>query len=67
LASRLVEELNLKKYQAAYDQDNTLVRPPTLETFHLTPQQRKHIFAPDVDPSPIMHDDAIFQELTSID
>ena len=43
------------------------VQPPTFEPFDLTPARRKHIFAPDVDPSIIMQVDAIFQALTTID
>ena len=38
-----------------------------IEIFYLTPQQRKHLFALDVDPSPIMHDEAIFEALTNVD
>jgi hypothetical protein len=33
----------------------------------LTPPMRKHTFAPDVDLSPIMNDEAIFEALTGID
>ena len=67
LASQLVEGLDLKKYQTTYDESNMRVQPPSFEPFDLNPQHHKHTFAPDVDPTPIMHDDAIFQALTSID
>lgn len=67
LVSQLVEDLDMKKYQAAYDKENTRVDPPTFEPIDLTPARRKHIFAPDVDPSIIMQDDVVFQALTTID
>ena len=54
LASQLVEELNLKKYQPVYNEENVCVTPPSYTPIDLTPARRKHIFAPDVDPSIIM-------------
>ena len=67
LASQLVQDLDLNKYQPTYNEENARVKPPTIEPFDLTPARRKHIFAPDVDPSIIMQVDAIFQALTTID
>ena len=65
LASQLVAGMDLRSYQAAYDDNNKRVQPPTFEPVDLTPQRRKHIFAPDVDPSPILHEEAVFQALTN--
>ena len=67
MASQLVEELDLKKYQPAYNEENVRVTPPSYTPIDLTPARRKHIFAPDVDPSFIMKEDAVFQALTTID
>ena len=63
LASRLAAEADLATYQVAYNDNNTRVRAPTLEPKDLTPQRRKHIFVPDVDPSPILNDEAQFEAL----
>ena len=43
-----MEELDLKRYQAAYDEDNMRVNPPTFDPIDLNPSRRKHIFAPEV-------------------
>ena len=67
VASQIVEELDLKRYQAAYTEDNQRVAPLIFEPIDLTPARRKHIFAPDVDPSIIMGEDAEFQALTTLD
>jgi len=63
LANQLATEADLKTYQVAYDDNNTRVRAPTFEPKDLPPQRRKHIFVPDVDPSPILHDEAEFEAL----
>ena len=65
LASRLAAEADLAVYQAAYTKENKRVRGPTFEAKSLIPQCRKHLFAPDVDPSQIMHDEAKFEALTN--
>lgn len=65
LVSQLVQGLDLKKYRAAYNEENMGVDPPTFDPINLTPAGRKHIVAPDVDPSIIMQVDVIFQELTT--
>ena len=67
LASQLAAELDLTKYQPAHDEENTWVSPPMFQPFDLTPPWCKHIFAPDVDPSIIIQDDAIIQALTTIE
>jgi hypothetical protein len=59
--------LDLKRYQPAYNEENVRVTPPSYTPIDLTPARRKHIFAPDVDPSIIMKEDAVFQALTTID
>lgn len=67
LACKLAEESDLSKYQLAYNMENTRIRAPTHDVVDLTPPTRKHTFAPDIDPSPIINDEAIFKALTGID
>ena len=62
-SSKLVEELDMSTYQAAYSETSKKIRGPTFECRDLTPARRKHLFAPDVDPSPIF-EDAQFEALT---
>ena len=63
LAIQLAAGADLKVYQPAYDGNNDRVWAPTFEPKDLTPQRRKHIFAPDVDTSPILHDEVEFEAL----
>lgn len=67
LASKLAEETDLSRYQSAYTMENAKVKAPAYDVVDLTPPTRKHTFAPDVDPSPIMNDEAVFEALTGID
>jgi hypothetical protein len=64
LASTLVDELDLSTYQAAYSETSKRVRGPTFETRDLTPARRKHLFAPEIDPSPLF-EEAQFEALTN--
>lgn len=64
LASQHVVGMELKKYQPAYDDSNTQIPPPILRSSDLAPQWCKHLFAHDVDPSPILHNEVVFQALT---
>lgn len=67
LACKLAEETDLSKYQAAYTMDNEKVKAPAYEVVDLIPPTCKHTFSPDVDPSPLIDDEAIFKALTGID
>jgi hypothetical protein len=67
LACQLAQELDLTKYQPAYDSNNTRIKPPSFDIVDLTPQRRKHIFASDIDPSLALNDEATFEALTGID
>ena len=64
---KLIEELNLKHYMPTYDDQSNKIKPPTHEVMNLVPARRKHLFAPDLDSSPIINDEAIFEALTGID
>jgi hypothetical protein len=64
LASTLVDELDLSTYQAAYSEPSKRVRGPTFEAKNLTPARRKHLFAPEIDPSALF-EEAQFEALTN--
>ena len=49
-----------------YDADNKKVKAPIHESQDLTPPIRKHTFAPDIDPSTLISDEALFNALTGI-
>ena len=67
LACQLVEEAELSHYQARYDNQNKRVAAPTPEAENLIPPIRKHTYAPDIEPSLLIHDEAVFQALMGID
>ena len=43
------------------------MKAPTHDAPDLTPSIRKHTYAPDVDPSTLISDEAVFRALTGID
>ena len=67
LASQLAEEANLSTYWSFYDADNRRVDAAMKEVQNLIPPIRKHTYAPDVEPSNLISEDAIFQAVTRID
>ena len=67
LASKLAEETNLSHYQPIYDCDQKRYPAPTHDVEDLIPPIYKHTYAPDVDPSNLISDEAVFQALTGID
>ena len=67
LACQLAEEADLSHYQASYDVHNKRVAAPTPEVQHLIPPIRKHTYAPDIELSTLVSDEAVFQALTGID
>jgi hypothetical protein len=67
LASKLAEETDLSHYQSIYDANNKRVNAPTYDAPNLIPPIRKHTYAPDVDPSTLISDEAVFKALTGID
>ena len=66
LASKLAVETSLSSYKAAYDADNKRVSAQVHEPTDLIPPIRKHTFAPDIDPSNLIDDEAVFRVLTGI-
>ena len=67
LACQLAEEADLTHYQAQYNDQNKRVPAPTLEAENLIPPIRKHTYAPDIEPSSLIHEEAVFQALMGID
>ena len=66
LARKLAEDTDLTHYQPVYDANNKKVKAPTHDAPDLTPSIRKHTYAPDVDPSTLISDEAVFRALTGI-
>ena len=67
LACQLAEEADLSHYQAQYNVQNKRVPAPTPEAENLIPPTRKHTYAPDIEPSSLIHEEAVFQALMGID
>ena len=66
LASKLAEDMDLSHYQAVYDAENKKVNAPIHEAQDLIPPICQHTFAPDIDPSTLIYDEAMFKALTGI-
>ena len=67
LATLIADETTLSKYQPAYDAENQKMPTPAYKVMDLIPPIRKHTFAPEVDPSDLIDDEAEFQALCGID
>ena len=67
LASRLAEEADLSVHRSNYDADNKRIDASVKEVQNLIPPIRKHTYAPDVEPSNLISEEAVFQALTRID
>ena len=66
LASKLVDETDLSHCQSVYNANNKRVNAPSYDAPNLIPPIRKHTYAPDVDPSALISDEAVFKALTRI-
>ena len=67
LASQLAEDANLTVHRSYYDANNKRVNTVIREAQNLIPGIHKHTYAPDIDPSELISEEAIFQALTRID
>ena len=54
-------------HRSFYNADNKRVEAVIPEVQNLIPPTRKHTYAPDVDPSELISEEAAFQALTRID
>ena len=67
LASKLAEETDLSFHRSIYDADNRRIDASVYEAQNLIPPIRKHTYAPDVEPSDLISDEAVFRALSGID
>ena len=67
MATLIGNDTDLTKYQPGYDAENQRIPTPHYEEISLIPTLRKHTFAPDVDPSGLIDDEAEFEALSGID
>ena len=67
IASKLAEETDLSHNLPVYDSDHKRLPAPTHDVEDLILPIRKHTYAPDVDPSNLISDEAVFQALTRTD
>ena len=67
IASKLADETDLSHYQPVYDVDQKRYPAPIHDVEDLIPPIRKHTYAPDIDPSPLISEEAVVQALTGID
>ena len=67
MASKLAEDTDLSHFQPVYDAEEKRQPAVIHEVEELVPPIRKHTYAPDIDPSSLIHEEALFQALTGID
>ena len=67
VATLIADEADLTRYQPGYDVENRRIPTPHYKVTSLIPPIRKHTFAPEVDPSSLIDDEAGFQALSGID
>ena len=67
ITSKLANDIDLSHYQPVYDVEGKRHPAPIHEIEDLVPPIRKHTYAPDIDPSNLIHEEAVFQALTGMD
>ena len=67
MATPIANDSDLSKYHPAYDQENKKMPTPAYKVMDLILPIRKHTFAPEVDPSELIDDEAEFEALSGID
>ena len=67
MATVIANDSDLSKYHPAYDKENQKMPTPAYKVMDLIPPIRKHTFAPEVDPSELIDDEAEFEALSGID
>ena len=66
-ATILSDETNIDKYQPGFDVDNKKMATPSYKVTDLIPPVRQHTFAPEIDPSGLIDDEAEFVALNGFD
>ena len=67
MATMIANDSDLSKYHPTYNKENQKMPTPTYRVMDLIPPIRKHTFAPEVEPSDLIDDEAEFQALSGID
>lgn len=67
VATLIGNDTDLTKYQPGYDSENRRIPTPHYDDVSLIPPIRKHTFAPEVDPTGLIDDEAEFEALSGID
>ena len=67
MVTLIANDSDLSKYHPAYNQENQKMPTPAYKVMDLIPPIRKHTFAPKVDPSKLIDDEAEFEALSGID
>ena len=66
-ATILGEETNIDKYQSGFHMENKKMATPSYKVTYLIPPVRQHTFAPEVDPTGLIDDEAEFIALNGFD
>ena len=66
-ASKLAKDIDLSHFQPFYDAEGKRQPAEIYEVEELVPPIRKHTYAPDINRSNLIHEEAVFQALTGID
>ena len=66
-ASKLADDTDLSHFQPFYNAEGKRQPADIHEVEELVPPIRKHTYAPDINPSNLIHEEAVFQALTGID
>ena len=66
-ATIIAEETNLTKCQSGFDAENKKMATPSYKVMDLIPLVRQHTFAPEIDPSGLIDDEAEFVALHGFD
>ena len=66
-ANKLADDTDLSHFQPFYNAEGKRQLADIHEVEELVPLIRKHTYAPDINPSNLIHEEAVFQALTGID
>ena len=67
LASLIANQIDLSRYQPTYDMENQKMPMSSYKVMDLIPPICRHTFAPEVEPSELIDDEAEFQALCGVD
>ena len=67
IASKLAKDTDLSHFQPVYNAEGKRQPAVIHDVEELVPPIRKHTYAPDINPSNLIHEEAMFQALTGID